>query len=317
MTLFEWQPTGPYRVAFSTRIGGVSEGAFASLNLGVYTEDDPDRVRENRRRLCAEVGIEPETATMAWQYHSAEVVKADGRGIVTPGLEFERCDGLWTDEPGRGLMLLTADCLPIAIARTSGAPAVAALHAGWRGLLAGIVESGAAALGGGELPPRSARESAGAATRSATRWPSPSGSASATASSSDATSISPRPPSAPFAPPAARRSSGSACVPRARRSSSSLTAATAVARAVRGSLPLSASSGCHPTTTPDWRSDERQRQTPGSVPASEPRTGTDDLDRGTAPRHPTVGAERGRRARRRGDRAERVRLEAVAQARAG
>jgi polyphenol oxidase len=151
MTLFEWQAPGPYRVAFSTRIGGVSEGAFASLNLGVYTDDDPNRVRENRRRLCAEVGIEPETATMAWQYHSAEVVKADGRGIVTPGLEFERCDGLWTDEAGRGLMLLTADCLPIAITRTNGAPAVAALHAGWRGLLAGIVESGAASLGGGEL----------------------------------------------------------------------------------------------------------------------------------------------------------------------
>jgi polyphenol oxidase len=88
---------------------------------------------------------------MGWQYHSTEVVKADGRGIVTPGLEFERCDGLWTDEPGRGLMLLTADCLPIAIARTNGTPAVCILHAGWRGLLAGIVESGAAALGGGGL----------------------------------------------------------------------------------------------------------------------------------------------------------------------
>jgi polyphenol oxidase len=149
MTLFEWQAPGPYRVAFSTRIGGVSEGAFASLNLGVYTDDDPERVRENRRRLCAELGVEPETATMAWQFHSAEVVKADGQGIVTPGLEFERCDGLWTDEPGRGLMLLTADCLPIAIARTNGTPAVCVLHAGWRGLLAGIVESGAAALGGG------------------------------------------------------------------------------------------------------------------------------------------------------------------------
>lgn len=151
MTLFDWEAPGPYRVAFSTRVGGVSEGAFASLNLGVYTDDDPDRVRENRRRLCAEVGVDPETATMGWQYHSATVAKADGRGIVTPGLEFERCDGLWTDEPGRAVMLLTADCLPVALARTNGTPAVAVLHVGWRGLLAGIVEEGARALGGGPV----------------------------------------------------------------------------------------------------------------------------------------------------------------------
>jgi YfiH family protein len=88
---------------------------------------------------------------MAWQYHSAVVAKADGRGVVTPGLEFERCDGLWTDEPGRAVMLLTADCLPIAITRTNGHPAVAVLHAGWRGLLDGIAEAGARALGGGSL----------------------------------------------------------------------------------------------------------------------------------------------------------------------
>lgn len=148
MTLFEWAAPGPYRVAFSSRLGGISTGAFESLNLGALTDDDPENVRENRRRLCAEVGVDPETATMAWQYHSAEVIRADGRGVVTPGLEFERCDGLWTDEPGRGLMLLSADCLPVALARTNGEPAVAALHVGWSGLLAGIVESGAAAIGG-------------------------------------------------------------------------------------------------------------------------------------------------------------------------
>jgi YfiH family protein len=151
MTLFEWEAPGPYRVAFTTRVGGVSEGAFESLNLGVYTEDDPENVRENRRRLCAEIGVDPETATMGWQYHSAVVAKADGRGIVTPGLEFERCDGLWTDKPGRAVMLLTADCLPVAIARANGTPAVAVLHVGWRGLLAGIAEAGVAALGDGPL----------------------------------------------------------------------------------------------------------------------------------------------------------------------
>ena len=151
MTLFDWDAPGPYRVAFSTRVGGVSEGAFESLNLGVSTDDVAENVYENRRLLCARVGVEPETATMPWQYHSAVVTKADGRGIVTPGLEFERCDGLWTDEPGRALVTLSADCLPIALARVNGTPAVAALHVGWRGLLAGIVESGAAALGGGKL----------------------------------------------------------------------------------------------------------------------------------------------------------------------
>jgi polyphenol oxidase len=151
MTLFDWDAPGPYRVAFSTRVGGVSEGAFESLNLGVYTDDEAENVYENRRLLCARVGVETETATMPWQYHSAVVTKADGRGIVTPGLEFERCDGLWTDEPGRALVTLSADCLPIALARANGTPAVAALHVGWRGLLAGIVESGAAALGGGKL----------------------------------------------------------------------------------------------------------------------------------------------------------------------
>jgi YfiH family protein len=151
MTLFEWRAPGPYRVAFSTRLGGVSAGAFASLNLGLLTDDEPENVRENRRLLCAEADVEPETAKMAWQVHGADVRRADGRGIVTPGLEFERCDGLWTDEPGRAVMLLTADCLPIAIARANGSPAVAVLHAGWRGLLAGIVESGAGALGEGPL----------------------------------------------------------------------------------------------------------------------------------------------------------------------
>lgn len=151
MTLFEWRAPGPYRIAFSSRIGGVSAGAFASLNLGLLTDDDPENVRENRRLLCAHMGAEPETATMAWQVHGADVRRADGRGVVTAGLEFERCDGLWTDEPGRALMLLTADCLPIAIARANGSPAVAVLHAGWRGLLAGIVEAGVAALGDGPL----------------------------------------------------------------------------------------------------------------------------------------------------------------------
>jgi hypothetical protein len=147
MTLFEWKIDGPYRVAFSTRLGGVSEGDFESLNLGILTDDDPGCVVENRRRLCAAVGADPETATMAWQVHGARVARADSRGIVTPGTVFDRCDGLWTDEPERALALLTADCFPVALARRNGEPGLAVLHIGWRGLLGGIAEAGAAALG--------------------------------------------------------------------------------------------------------------------------------------------------------------------------
>ena len=148
----DWQAPGPYRVAFSTRLGGVSEGAFASLNLGILTEDNPASVVENRTRLCDAVGADPDGATMAWQRHGSTVTRAQPRGIVTPGTVYDHCDGLWSDEPGRAMLLLTADCIPIAIARAGGeTPAVGILHAGWRGLLAGLVGTGVRALGGAGL----------------------------------------------------------------------------------------------------------------------------------------------------------------------
>jgi len=147
--LIDWDAPGPYRVAFSTRSGGVSEGSFESLNLGIRTEDDPAAVVENRRRLCVAVDADPDGATMAWQRHGATVTRARPRGIVTPGTVYEHCDGLWSDEPGRAMLLITADCVPVAIVRRSGPPAAAILHVGWRGLLAGIVGEGVAALGAG------------------------------------------------------------------------------------------------------------------------------------------------------------------------
>jgi purine-nucleoside/S-methyl-5'-thioadenosine phosphorylase / adenosine deaminase len=134
---------GPYEVVFSTREGGVSEGPFASLNLGRATADDPNRVDENRRRLCAEVGAHPDALAMNYQHHSPDVLRAK------PGSRGERGDGLWTDERGLPVLALAADCLPIALARASGGtPALAVLHAGWRGLEAGIVEAGAEIVGG-------------------------------------------------------------------------------------------------------------------------------------------------------------------------
>jgi polyphenol oxidase len=143
--VLRWESApGPYEVVFSTRKGGVSEGPFASLNLGRATADEPERVDENRRRLCAEVAVAPDALAMNYQHHSADVLKA------RPGSRGERGDGLWTDDPGLPVLALAADCLPIAVARANGAePALAVLHAGWRGLLDGIAASGVVALGGG------------------------------------------------------------------------------------------------------------------------------------------------------------------------
>jgi YfiH family protein len=150
--LITWEGPGWYRVVFSTRIGGVSEGPYESMNLGIFTGDDPEHVVENRRRLAGAAGIDPERTRMAWQQHGAEVRRAWPEGILTPGTEHEACDGWWSDEPGQGMMLVTADCLPVAIARRNGTrPALAVLHVGWRGLLEGIVENGVTALDGGEL----------------------------------------------------------------------------------------------------------------------------------------------------------------------
>jgi YfiH family protein len=144
--VFRWEAPGPYDVAFSTRVGGVSEGPFESLNLGILTGDEPRSVIENRRRLCEKIGADSERATMLWQQHGAGVVRApDDRGVMSAGFDHPPGDALWTDDPGLTMMLITADCLPVAVARANGGgPALAVLHVGWRGLLEGIA---AAALG--------------------------------------------------------------------------------------------------------------------------------------------------------------------------
>jgi hypothetical protein len=141
--LLRWEASGPYEVAFSTREGGVSEGPFASLNLALRTGDDPDAVQENRRRLCAEVGADHAALSLNRQKHTTLVHHAHRGKKGEPG------DGLWTDEPGLPILAMGADCLTIALARVNGdEPALAVLHAGWRGLLEGIVGEAVAKLGG-------------------------------------------------------------------------------------------------------------------------------------------------------------------------
>jgi YfiH family protein len=135
---------GPYVVAFSTRLGGVSEPPFDSLNLGRLTLDQTERVTENRRRLCEGAGVDPAALCFNRQVHGPTVRDADVGHNGEPG------DGLLAEVPGRPVLVFTADCLPVALVRRDGdRPAVALLHVGWRGLLAGIVEAGARAVGRG------------------------------------------------------------------------------------------------------------------------------------------------------------------------
>ena len=141
--MIRWDVPGPYEVVFSTREGGVSEGPYDSLNLGRLTGDDVEHVDENRRRLCAEIGGGLDRLAVNRQIHSTVVHRASAGSRGEPG------DGLWTDEPDLPILAFAADCLPIALVRSNGAdPAAAVLHAGWRGLLAGVVGNGVDALGG-------------------------------------------------------------------------------------------------------------------------------------------------------------------------
>jgi hypothetical protein len=137
--VIRWDEPG-YIVAFTTRVGGVSEPPYDSLNLTIGTGDDRVRVEENRRLACEAVGVPAATLAFNRQVHSPTVRRARA------GVRGEPGDGLWSEEQGVSMLAMSADCLPIAVARTAGSPALALLHAGWRGLAAGVVASGVSAL---------------------------------------------------------------------------------------------------------------------------------------------------------------------------
>ena len=138
------------RAAFSTRLGGVSEGEFSELNLGLLTADDPAAVAANRRRLAAALGLAPERVVMARQVHGAELLGHDGPQVPSPFAEPGSADPPERDghyaarDSDLALLVFVADCLPIAL---SGERGIAMLHGGWRGLAAGVVGRGAAAIG--------------------------------------------------------------------------------------------------------------------------------------------------------------------------
>lgn len=125
---------------FTTRLGGVSEGIYSSLNLGNSRGDDPARVRENYRRVCKALGMDGDKLVFSSQVHGdlvRPVTLADaGKGLDRP-VDYE-ADGLVTHVPGITLVVFGADCATILLSDPLRG-VIAAVHAGWRGTALGIV----------------------------------------------------------------------------------------------------------------------------------------------------------------------------------
>jgi purine-nucleoside/S-methyl-5'-thioadenosine phosphorylase / adenosine deaminase len=147
---------GGARAAFSTRLGGVSEPPFDSLNLGILTEDDQGSVAENRFRLARALGLDPNQVVFAVQVHGRRLIYHDrgAESVYDPGIgglrqtrqpggEIIEADGHVVRRPGLAPLVFVADCLPVAL---YGPGALAMVHAGWRGLAAGILGAAAEAV---------------------------------------------------------------------------------------------------------------------------------------------------------------------------
>ena len=128
---------------FFTRRGGVSAGLYSSLNCGYGSDDSPDNVRENRRRVAATFALgEPDLLTVH-QTHSTDVLTVTDQRWTSPGAP--KADALVSDRPGVVLGVLAADCAPVLLA-DGAAGVIGAAHAGWKGALGGVVEATIAAM---------------------------------------------------------------------------------------------------------------------------------------------------------------------------
>jgi polyphenol oxidase len=132
----EWNVPSNVRVLQTTRNGGVSLAPWASFNLGDHVGDVPAAVAANRELLRASLPSDP-----SWliQVHGTVAVDIDSRPKITEG------DAAYSRQPGHVCVVMTADCLPVLFCDRQGS-VVAAAHAGWRGLLGGVLESAVAAM---------------------------------------------------------------------------------------------------------------------------------------------------------------------------
>lgn len=124
------------RHAFFTRQGGVSVGIYASLNGGIGSSDEPERVKENRRRMADMLNVAPDALISVYQVHSPDAVLVEGPW----GPERPKADAMVTKVPGLALAITTADCGPVLFADPESG-VIGAAHAGWRGAVTGVLES--------------------------------------------------------------------------------------------------------------------------------------------------------------------------------
>ncbi len=124
--------------AFAARLGGVSEGSFASLNFGLKGGDPREHVAENLARLAATLGLDPRRCYRARQVHGRALLAADR--AEPEALALSEADALLAAERGSAVGVLTADCVPVLFADAERGLVVAA-HAGWRGIVGGVLEA--------------------------------------------------------------------------------------------------------------------------------------------------------------------------------
>lgn len=128
------------RHGFFTRSGGVSEGIYRGLNVGLGSDDDTDAVLENRRRVADWMGVSPQNLLTVHQVHSSDAIR-----ITEPFITRPKADAMVTDRPGLALGALAADCGPVLFADPE-ARVISAAHAGWKGALTGVLENTVAAM---------------------------------------------------------------------------------------------------------------------------------------------------------------------------